>query len=164
MKHISRLGKSAFWHFGTNVEVLVNPFSGDTTGLSENHGVGKWQISGFAHGAFISQNLSRLNQCTSESQAKTRRCKMKSFSFVKLLNAMVNPGDAQSQRDADAELCRYSRKRQKITAGLLSRRQLWQVIGLSARRCAGAFNGGGKRCRCCAYRCSNGPICSSIHF
>ena len=29
---------------------------------------------------------------------------MKSFSFVKLLNAMVNPGDAQSQRDADAEL------------------------------------------------------------
>ena len=29
---------------------------------------------------------------------------MKSFSFVKLLNAMVNPGDKQAQRDADAEL------------------------------------------------------------
>ena len=29
---------------------------------------------------------------------------MKSFSFVKLLNAMVNPGDKHAQRDADAEL------------------------------------------------------------
>ena len=29
---------------------------------------------------------------------------MKSFSFVRLLNAMVNPGDKQAQRDADAEL------------------------------------------------------------
>ena len=77
---------------------------------------------------------------------------MKSFSFVRLLNAMVNPGDKQAQRDADAELSVVERGSNH--GGITIPPESGGKFGLSASRGAGAFNGGGVRCRCSAYRCS----------
>ena len=77
---------------------------------------------------------------------------MKSFRFTKLLNAMVNPGDAQAQRDADAELSVVERGSNhggfvippEAVASLD-----YQRVGVRV-----FVNGGGVRSRCSAYRCS----------
>ena len=50
MKHTSQHGRNVSLHFGIPIEILVNPFSGDTTGLVR---ITAWQMAdvGFAHGA-----------------------------------------------------------------------------------------------------------------
>ena len=76
---------------------------------------------------------------------------MKSFSFVKLLNAMVNPGDKQAQRDADAELSVVERGSNH--GGITIPPEA--VASLDYQRVGrpGAFNGCCLRCRGGANRC-----------